>query len=199
MKRALLIILTSLSTSLLYSQEADYILSNFLIARQGDKIYLRWTIRSGNTCEDTYIERATSHGDFKRIGIIGGICGSPNVPVTYSYTDTLPLPNQINSYRLNLGNIGYSSSKQLEFILLGNEGISIRPNPLVNNAVIYFENERKDLCEFRLSDMNGKTVKILSTHGNSLLLNREGLEAGVYFYIIRKNKHDSYRGKIIII
>ena len=182
----IVIVIVIVSTLLLptsaKAQTADGILSKFFAIQQDDAILLRWTITAGNTCEDTYIERSLDGVQYERIGLISGVCGSPDQSVTYDFYDTMPAPNQLNHYRLELGLYGYTRPQSAEFIVLNNEGYSVQPNPLSDKTTIVFQNPEQEGYRFLLYNMNGKLVMDIITFNDRITLYRDGLESGMYVF-----------------
>jgi hypothetical protein len=110
---------------LTFSQQADAVLSKFFATPLDETVFLRWTITAGNTCEDTDIERSSDGISYERVGLIGGICGSPDQSITYEFTDTLPLFNRTAYYRLKLGYYGYSSPQTVKINRFNESGYLI--------------------------------------------------------------------------
>ncbi len=180
-----------------FAQDADAALSKFFAIQRDDEILLRWTIRAGNTCEDTYVERSLDGEQFKRIGLIGGICGSPDNPITYEFYDTAPAPNRINYYRLELGYYGYTSPQQAEFIVLNEQGYSLQQNPMKDKTTIVFQNGTDDEYRFILHDMNGRRVMDFTTTSDRITLYRQELGSGLHIFTL-EGKDKILRGKLIV-
>lgn len=183
--------------SLTNSQTADDILSKFFAVQQDDEVLIRWTITAGNTCEDTYIERSLDGISFERIGLIGGVCGSPDQPITYDFYDTMPVPNRLNIYRLELGLYGYTLPQSAEFIVLNNMGYSLQPNPMGEKTTIIFQNPQEEQIRFFLYDMNGKTVMDFTTTRDRITLYRNKLGSGVYVFEL-DGKDVYLQGKLVV-
>jgi len=165
--------------------------------QQDAKVLIRWTIQAGNTCEDTHIERSADGISWERIGLIGGICGSPDQSVTYDFYDPLPLRNQVNHYRLELGFYGYSSPVQAEFLALPASGYLIMPHPVVSRSTLIFGNIEKHGYVFSLFDMTGKKVMELTATGNRIILDKQTLGSGMYLFRLQGNQ-GSLTGKVIV-
>lgn len=180
------------------SQTAEDVLSRFFAVQQEDKVLLRWTIIRGNTCEDTYVERSVDGGPYERIGLIGGICGSPDASITYDFYDTVPVPNRFSAYRLLLGLYGYTEPRNVEFILLNDEGFSLQPNPMTEKSWLVFDNPRSEEFTLRIYDMRGKMVYSITTDTDRFLIYREGLGSGQYFFTLEGSDR-KMSGKLIVI
>jgi hypothetical protein len=179
------------------AQTADNILSKFFAVQQEDEILLRWTIIAGNTCEDTYVERSLDGIQYERIGLISGVCGSPDQSVTYDFYDTMPAPNRINYYRLELGLYGYSQPQSTEYIVLNDQGYSIQPNPMADRTRIIFRNPMEEEFRFLLYDMSGKSVMDFTTYEDRITLYRQEFNSGVYVFIL-ESKGSTIQGKFIV-
>ena len=181
-----------------FSQQADEVLYKFFAVRQGETVYMRWTITAGNTCEDTYIERSADGIYYERIGLIGGICGNPNQAVTYEFTDTLPLINQLAYYRLELGFYGYSSAREVEFTRFNEDGFLLAPNPFSDFTRLAFENDEENEHELIISDMQGRTVQKMTSMGSEFIILRLDMNSGVYFFRIANSDQVLYKGKLVV-
>lgn len=180
------------------SQEADVILSQFFAVQLDETVFLRWTISAGNTCEDTHIERSSDGISYERIGLIGGICGSPDQSITYEHRDTLPLPNRLSYYRLYLGQYGFTSPQAVEFIQYNDQGFLMAPNPFTDKARLAFENTTGEEHTLLLANALGKLISESRTTNSEFIIQRDGLSAGIYFYKVLKSGIVIYSGKIIV-
>ena len=118
-----------LITLISFAQDADAVLSKFFAVQVEETVFMRWTISAGNTCEDTHIERSSDGITYEQVGLIGGICGSPDEAITFEFTDSIPLVNRTLYYRLLLGYFGYTSPKVVEYRLYNDQGFLLAPNP----------------------------------------------------------------------
>ncbi len=180
------------------AQQADDVLSRFFAARVNETVFLRWTITAGNTCEDTYIERSGDGINYERIGIIGGICGSPDQSMTYEFTDSVPIFNRVSYYRLVLGYYGFSSPKTIEIFNYNEEGFLLAPNPFSDFTRLSFENETKEEYILRIFDTRGTTVLELITTDNIFMIQRPGLASGLYVFTVSRNDKFQFGGKMLV-
>jgi hypothetical protein len=200
MTRKLLILILALAGSIeVLAQEADDFLADFLVTQQDDYVFLRWTIKGGNTCDGTLIKRSFDNTNFDVIGEISGICGSPDLPVTYDFTDSLPGKNRINYYRLELGQYGHTTAKSIEYIILNDEGYSIQPNPVASRSKIVFDNPDGEKIEFCLIDTQGKMVMNMFTTSNHVWIDRQGIPGGMYVFKLRNEQQVLTKGKIVVL
>lgn len=184
--------------TLTYAQYADDVLSRFFAVQLDETVFMRWTITAGNTCEDTYIERSADGVSYERIGLIGGICGSPDQSITYEFTDTLPLVNKTAYYRIELGYYGYSSPHIVTFTRYNEQGFLLAPNPFSDHARLAFDNPLKKQYGLVVSDMSGKIIAEMSTTGHEFLLRRNNLSAGLYNFRVMESGIMVFDGKIVI-
>ena len=180
-------------------QEADQYLKNVLAVQRNNQVYLRWTISAGYTCDGTVVERMTETGAFKKVHEIPGVCGSPDQDITYELTDSNPVPNRINTYRLLLGLLGYSSPISVEVVILNEEGYSIQPNPLHDRSEFLFDNPDRIMHEFCLIDASGKLIMTINTREDKIFLHRQMLDAGTYIFKLRRNNELKATGKVVVI
>ncbi len=76
--------------------------------------------------------------------------------------------------------------------------VSIYPNPFGNQATININGFSGATFQFTLVDITGKTVrKETGMAGNSLLIDRDGLQSGMYFYNIQV-QGQNVQGKLLI-
>jgi hypothetical protein len=181
------------------SQSADEVLSNFFAVQVDETVFIRWTITAGNTCEDTYIERSADGSTYERIGLIGGICGSPDQSITYDFTDLVPLVNRTSWYRLVLGYYGFSSPKTVEFTRFNEKGFLLAPNPFSDFTRLAFENKDSEEHKLVIIDMQGNIVEEMMTTGDEFLIQSLNKTAGVYIFQVMTAGQVIYQGKLIVL
>jgi hypothetical protein len=163
------------------------------------KVFLAWTMNFGQTCNGIDITRSTDNLNFSTIGDIQGVCGSPTDTVSYSFIDESPIPNQINYYRLTLGNLGPSQTLSVEIINLEGTGYQVRPNPIIEQGRIYFDNDRSEEHGLTLFSSNGRAIRQLTTRNDFFELNVSDLIQGIYlFRIEREGGIERAIGKIVV-
>jgi len=152
------------------------------------KVFLNWTMNLGQTCNGIDITRSTDNLNFSPIGNIQGICGSPFDTVSYSFLDESPIPNQINYYRLQLGNLGPSKILSIEIIDIQGTGFQVRPNPIVDVGRIYFDNDQSEEYRLTLISVDGLALRQLITRNDFFDLNVSELSTGAYIFRIESNE-----------
>lgn len=175
------------------------ILDNFNLTDNYGKVFLSWTIISGSTCNGIQIYRSTDNISFIKVGDIAGICGSTSSPTNYNFTDENPEKNKTNFYRLELGGNGSSEILSVQIIDIESGGYQIRPNPVLAEAKIYFDNNRKLQNEIFIYNLSGKLVYTSSTKKDFFELNAETFTSGIYLFIISTEENAKKEsGKIAI-
>jgi hypothetical protein len=181
-----------------FSQQADDVLSKFFAVPINETVFLRWTIIAGNSCQDTYVERSVDGIAYERIGIIGGICGSPDQAMTYEYTDSLPLINTLLHYRLELGYYGYTSPKTVEIKRYNEQGYLLAPNPFSISTRLSFKNDDRDEYDLIINDMKGQIVLKMMTTGDEFIIPGLNLNSGLYVFRIFSEDQVLYKGKLLV-
>jgi hypothetical protein len=179
--------------------QSNPILDDFSILANNRKVYLNWIIKSGSTCNGIQIFRSANNSSFKEIGNIAGICGSVSSATPYNFVDQNPEKNTINFYRLELGNNGTSQTLSIEIIDIEKEGSQVRPNPVYNEAKIYFNNNTKVLNYLSVYNLSDKLIDELSSKENFFEIDSTNYSNGIYFFkIINKEKIIISKGKFIV-
>jgi len=171
MKTSVFAVLLLLFSIPLVSQAHHPILRNFDAHVFDNKIRLSWMITAGNTCSGIRIQRSDNNLYFETIGEIDGVCGSPDTNIPYVFLDSMPLPGQINYYRLELGAQGFSKSLAIEYVPLNNKGFNLRYNQTGQLVTVYFENDGYDVVAYRLYSSSGQLITNNSTKRNSITFN----------------------------
>ncbi len=192
------ILLLTLFPLLTLAQQADDVLSKFIVTPVNETVFLRWTIRAGNTCQDTYVERSGDGITFERIGTIGGICGSPDQAMTYEFTDSLPLINRVLFYRIELGYYGYSSPKTVEISRYNEQGYLLAPNPFSDYSRLSFENEAGEEFRLIITDIQGRIYKEIMTEGAKFDIPGTDFSPGIYLFRVLNKDKLIFNGKFII-
>lgn len=175
-------------------------LSNFLLISFDNNIKLHWVIDSGSTCNGIYILRSADSLNFQEIGRIEGVCGSSSSPTRYEFTDSSPISNKTNYYKLRFGYDQYSEISSLYFKDLDGKEYMIRPNPAKENLTISINNPYNKPRRFRLIDFSGQEVlKNENITEQDILLQRNNLKAGIYTFIIEGDNNYKSVGRICFV
>jgi hypothetical protein len=179
--------------------QSNPILDDFSILGNNGKVYLNWIIKSGSTCNGIQIFRSSNNSSFIEIGNIAGVCGNISFATSYNFIDENPVKNTVNSYRLELGNNGTSQTLSIEVIDIGKEGSQVRPNPIYDNAKIYFDNNTKELHYLFIYDAIGKIISKASTKEDYFQYNSNSILNGTYFFKILNNEQIvTTQGKFVV-
>jgi hypothetical protein len=181
------------------SAQDQPVLGKFFITKVGNDVYLNWTINAGSICSGIEIERSTDSLAFANIGNIAGTCGSISEAVSYDFTDKAPVTNKRNYYRLIFGGTQVSKVISIEFIDVEKLGYQIRPHPLVDNAVIYFENNKKSAHQIDFYTNNGSLMHSLTVTSDKFEIQRSTFSAGLYHFIIsNKDNYALIKGSLLV-
>lgn len=167
-------------------------LSGFSALQHNNSIELNITIAGGNTCNGITILRSSDGITFSPIGSIAGICGSSIEDVFYSFTDTDPIPNRLNYYRLDLITLGYTGIINIRFLSFAENEILLYPNPVRSSSSVYIKASNADLSSYRISDQMGKVLKeVDGIRGEYFELDRQDLEEGIYYLEVQTGNRKS--------
>lgn len=197
--RVFLCVWTFLYISVSMAQENE-IIARFDVELLNEKVYLDFTIKSGNTCNGIGVLRSTDSTNFDQIYKFNGICGSSSISIDYNYTDVTPEKNKVNYYQLDLADFGFSSVKSILVIDLNSESYFLKGNPLINESILYFNNPNQSVVELKIINHTGKSVYSQITKENFFHLERSVFESGIYYFEIRREGGQGpIYGKVIVL
>ncbi len=81
--------------------------------------------------------------------------------------------------------------------LKNNKRFSVFPNPLSGNAVIEFYSPVNDGLLIFYDSVGREIRKMENISGFKIFINRDGLPAGIYYFVLYENEYNT-RGKIIV-
>jgi hypothetical protein len=175
------------------------IIDDFHVTKSGQEVLISWRMLAGNTCNGIIIFRATDTLHFSQIGLIPGICGSTVESLRYNYVDASPVSNSTNHYRLEFGGLGISEIISVDIIDLGPDGTQVWPNPMQNEAKIFFQNDDGFEYEMRIYSFNGIEIYFDQTDQEFFDFKSTNLPGGVYTYTIAvPGKVPAITGKLVI-
>lgn len=178
------------------AQEVD--LDYFTLDKNNDNILIKWAITRGQTCNGILITRSTDSVNFARIGEIEGVCGSPEFQQPYSFIDENPIYNKKVFYRLELGIRDFSEIISIEFIKKNEAGYQVRPQPITDNARIFFDNPQFLNYELSIYNLNSQIIYQSETNSDNFNLQTQSWPSGIYVFLIKSDK-ESIKGKLVII
>ena len=162
------------------------ILSDFTGFQQDSYIHLSWTFISGSQCNGTRIYRSNDGEIFQQIGEIPGICGASETPVTYSFTDSVPMPNTANYYRLELGNQGFSTILSIDYFAPAENGYSIITSLSGIDVLVDKPPTRKGVAQ--IFDIRGNLINEFGfTTRRIALVHNQGVAGTFIFRLIYEN------------
>ena len=174
------------------SVQGQQFLSHFSLAEGNGKVVLNWTIDAGNTCFGIEIVRSIDGQSFTPIGTIGGICGSIDKSISYSFVDETPVGNQTNYYKLLLGLSAESEVISIDIVDLGSAGFQIRPHPVHQDGLLVFQNSTGEKHTLSIFQMNGHLLSEQQTQNDHFVLDLSVWPAGLYPFRIT----DAQTGKV---
>lgn len=196
MQKTYLLFFFLLLASALKAQETES-LDAINALENNAKVYLRWTMKAGNTCNGIRIYRSLDSTNFNTIGQINGICGSSTESISYDFIDESPALNDINYYTIELGNLGFSKIISVEVLDFKN-GILVRPQPSQTDVELVFKNELSDIYSIQIYNLQGKVMLEKSGNSDRFNIDLSYHPNGIYIYKIYNNeKGDLSTGKII--
>lgn len=155
------------------------ILGDFTVQKSGKQIYLAWTITAGNSCNGISILRIIDDSISEKIGEIFGVCGNSSATQRFSFVDSFPVENKVNSYQLELGGIGLSGSASILFLKPGS--FILFPNPAREKINIIFENDRNNSAFVSIVNSSGVAIKSFVTNVGTPEISIDELSNGAYF------------------
>ncbi|MDO8897073.1 MAG: hypothetical protein Q7V19_05440 [Bacteroidales bacterium] len=166
----------------IYAQQ-DF-LNDFTITNHNGVVLMKWVIASGITCDGVRVFRSSDDIFYEQIGKIEGICGSPYSAVSYEFNDSLPRKNQLNYYKLELGNIGFSPVRALLIIDFSEQNYQIIPHPAKDYGYIHFQNPLSQMHLLQLFDQNGRVYLEMQSGESSFYIQTNELKPKIYVFRI---------------
>jgi len=177
------------------AQDVD--LAYFNASENNDEVLLKWAISKGETCNGILITRSSDAINFKAIGQIEGVCGSPDFQQPYTFVDTSPLQNTIAYYRLELGISAFSDIISIELVSKNENGYQVRPQPMKTKGKIYFDNSIGDEWSLKVFNINAQLIFEDKTKNDFVELNTSGWSAGLFVFILSSGS-SNIQGKLMI-
>jgi hypothetical protein len=159
-------------------------------------VEIAWIVQDGQQCFDVEVQRSLDGVEWSTRYIQAGLCGGDT---RYAWLDTEPILYQPVYYRLQTAGGDRTRAQYFEYRFLEpDESAFIFPHPIREKGYFTFHNPDNITHELSLYDLAGRPRASYSTRlGNTLEIDRAGLESGQYVYILRNAKGESlYRGLI---
>ena len=181
------------------SQEMHPILDRYDAISANNQVQITCIISSGSTCNGINVLRSSDSLNYSSIGNIGGVCGNSNSPITYQFTDSVPLLNIPNYYKLELGGFGFTQVVSVTIRKIKENQLQILPNPANIIANIHFENSKREKHILYLFDTSGALIFTNQTNDTFFEVNTSNLITGVYSVSIQSLESNNVKfGKLSI-
>ena len=175
------------------------ILEKFSAEHISGKVFLSWTVKSGQTCNGIRIYRSDDSLSYTEIGDIQGVCGNLGYSVDYTFQDNDPIKNKINYYRLDLGGVELTYSIAVDVIDVGQNDYYLKANPLVDQTKLYFRNSSQQLTVLTIINQNGQIIGTKETTTDYFTLNSSDYLSGFYFFTLSNTNADkNISGKFMV-
>lgn len=145
---------------------------------------------------DSNVNEPGSNGEFTyRIRTLSGLPANTVVNNTAYIVFDLNTPVVTNT---TLNTMVYTIPVGLDEISV-QDGLSVYPNPLDESATLHFKNPNQDKFILTISDMEGRTIQLLNTSSNQIVVNKQNMNAGLYLFKLSNVNHTiNYYGKFVI-
>ena len=208
--RLFFITMTILLSTLTLTGQHHYLLDDFRVFKEKDRVILNWTLKKGSTCVGTGILRSTDGVNYEVIGEYQGICGSNESAQSYNFIDESPVKNAKNYYLLELGFSGKTDpALVIEYIDISKENYKVIPNPTSDVANIYFDNPTGENHILRLYDSAGSIIKSYKSSTDIFIIDvSNSIERNFYahfsdkmyfFMIAEENGQPKLYGKLLVV
>ena len=198
MKRFLSLVPLLIASFSIFAQNEDALLQ-FQAVQVDNKVQLDFVIKAGYTCNGIQIYRSSDSLNFIEIGDIQGICGSSDRNESYTFSDFSPEKNKNNYYRLQLGTLGNSFTIYLFFVSATDNMALVFPNPVTGESTVYFLNNAHAELQLTVFSCDRKLVyRSPATRGNTFRIASADFNPGIYFFEIRSDEKQRYKGEFIV-
>ena len=144
---------------------------NYFYAQiMGENVVLNFELRTGAICFGIQVERRSEHDNFEQIGVIPGICGSEDHPVSFVFRDENPLTNQRSFYRLIFNELGISREIEVFVPDLSEKPYSLAIEPNAQKLAVFFRNTLGQTVHASFFSLEGKTLFDTSSQSNFIIL-----------------------------
>lgn len=192
----ILLFVTLLLPVFVFAQEPHPILSSLNAYKQTNGILIRWVIKGGSQCNGTKVFRSAYAEPFELVNFIPGICGSTTASVTYQFFDSIPVSNAYNSYKLELGSQGFSSTVTVFYEDFGKENHVVFSDYHNNSHRILFSNDLKIKAVLQVFDRVGNLIHSETGTDSDFTVSQLGWKPGIYMFRISGAAEKDIVGKI---
>ena len=162
------------------AQPGNAILSSFTVQQIGDFVRADFGILGGASCFGAELQRSTDgEQSWQTVASISGVCGGSEFTEYYTFNDYTPLHGMQNVYRLELGGVGRTLTREVFFTVL-DDGMLVWPNPVQDVLNIRWEGLPTKRHRVVVSDSKGAFVVDLELVGNTVSIDLSALHSGIY-------------------
>lgn len=166
--------------SLGHAQTGNSILSSFTVQQIGDFVRADFGILGGASCFGAELQRSTDgENSWETVASISGVCGGSEFTEYYTFNDYTPLHGVQNVYRLELGGVGRTLTRDVFFTVL-DDGMLVWPNPVHDRLNIRWEGLPTKRHRVVVSDSRGALVDEFELVGNTVSIDMSRHQSGVY-------------------
>lgn len=162
------------------AQKPDPGIEGFRAYKSGSKVFIRFSISAGSTCDGIIIRRSVEGGDFLPIREIEGICGSDSASITYTEEDAVPVFNRQLNYLLELGRSGFSDT--IKVFLTETGAASYLITKQTDGWKILVENPSGEIFSLMMYDVQGKPVLSMESRSDFFEIPYAKLPAALFFF-----------------
>ena len=184
--KLIIILISFLKFSSLFSQTGSISLDFFDIKQYNGNVYVDITLSQGNTCNGIIIQRSLDTIYFQNIAQFEDICGNTSSPTSYNFLDENPILNQTSYYRAKFGNNIYSEIIEILIIDSQNNEYQLRPHPANNETTLYFNNQPGVSYELMLFSVDGIKIRTSKSSTNKFFIETSTLNNGFYIFLIKQ-------------
>ena len=197
--KLIIILISFLKFSSLFSQTGSISLDFFDIKQYNGNVYIDITLSQGNTCNGIIIQRSLDTIYFQKIAQFEGICGNTSSPTSYNFLDENPILNQTGYYRVKFGNNIYSEIIEILIIDSQNNEYQLRPHPANNETTLYFNNQPGVSYELMLFSVDGIKIRTSKSSTNKFFIETSTLNNGFYIFLIKQGSTNYFiNGQLIV-
>ena len=173
-------------------QELSYLSYDINAVEQS--VQLIWVVSAGNSCQNVELQHSTDGINFVTFFTYAGVCGDPNLTLSYDHTHQTPVVNQTNYYRLKI-NQDLTEIKSV-FISRADE-ILVIPHPVKETSEIIFS-QNNGIVEITVYNLSGGIMWRESYANAPFYVNANNFKSG--FYILEvKQEARIIRQKILVL
>lgn len=181
---------------------------NYVNTYSKTNYYANGSVSSYNTgtntlTYDAYGTLILPNGTFNNVARIKNVRTNSLGPTTTSYDWYLISTGELLlNYETNGGlQVVYNNSvpSGIDDVNANNFSVIVSPNPFTTSSTLKINSsEILKNAEVKIYDVPGKEVKSIPVNSNEIIINRKGLENGIYFYSLINNQTIVKTGKLVV-